>query len=107
MYGHPDGSDRPMDNGQVFCNLAYEALRREEEELATLVPPNSSRRPLSVGGLYETTLHFLITKQALRDPDAPRIMGEFRCAREYLDLCFVRELDGTIPISIVRTEDHQ
>jgi hypothetical protein len=57
---------------------------------------NPSRKPISVGGLVETTLHFLITKEeALRHPDGPRIAGEFRSGGRFVDLCFVRELDGS------------
>src|ERR1700724_3228098 len=89
-----------MNNGQFFRDLVYAALQREEEELAALVErANPSRRPISVGGLDETTLHFLITKEALRHPDAPRIAGEFRSGGGFVDLCFVRELDGSSAIA--------
>ena len=85
-----------QDYGQLFCDLAYDALQREENELEALHQVNPNARPMSVCGLDEVTLHFLIAKEALRRKDSPRIMGEvpYESGRNKLDLCFVRDLAG-------------
>lgn len=65
-----------MSNGQAFCKLAFDALRREEEDLAKLGRDNPSGRHMSVSGVGEVVTGFLITKEALRNMNGPRVVGE-------------------------------
>jgi hypothetical protein len=79
--------------GTIFCNLAYEALIREEHELGILMSDNPSARPLGIALCGETTLGHLITKEAMRNPKYPQIIGEmsYQESRDKVDLCFVNQ----------------
>jgi hypothetical protein len=81
--------------GRLFCNLAYEALSREEEELRELNRSNSLARPMSVSQADEVTIHFLITKEAMRSHGAPRIKGEvpYEGSKDKVDICFLSAQD--------------
>lgn len=84
-----------MENAQIFCDLAYEALSREEKELATMRGKNSGARPLSICGIGEIAVDYLIAKEALRDERWPRVRGEVRYStRSYADICFVDSSDN-------------
>lgn len=65
-----------MNYGEKFCELAYDALRREEAELCELNTANPEARPLSISSVGEATTAYLVTKQALRDKSCPRVCGE-------------------------------
>lgn len=84
-----------MENARIFCDLAYEALSREEKELATMRGKNSGARPLSVCGIGELAVDYLVAKEALRDERWPRVRGEVRYStRSYADICFVDSSDN-------------
>ncbi len=84
-----------MDYGELFCKIAFDALDREERELDELIRSNRSARPMSVSQADEVTLHWLITKEAMRDGLAPRIKGEvpYVRSRQKADICFIAK-DG-------------
>jgi hypothetical protein len=80
-----------MNNGQLFCDLAYAALSREELELAELAEQNADDA-LSVVCIGELPIVFLIRKEALRRKI--HLVGEhpYGDGRDKVDLCL---LDGT------------
>src|SRR5258708_17602909 len=81
-----------MNNGQLFCNLAFAAPSREESELAALGSDgHSAWWPLSVLGIGEVPMAYLIAKEALRDSVWPCVDGErkYPNSRKRIDLCFV------------------
>ena len=54
-----------MSNAELFCEIAYEALKKEEDELRQLAKENPDDA-LSVGGIGEAPVVYLIKKEALR-----------------------------------------
>jgi hypothetical protein len=83
-----------MTNGQLFCDLAYSALCREEHELEKLADEKSDSA-LSILVAREEALAFIIMKEALRKQEYPRVM----CECPYndggkVDLCFVDDRDN-------------
>jgi hypothetical protein len=77
-----------MNNAQCFCDLAYAALSREERELAELAgqPPKD---PMSVCGIDEVVIHFLIRKEALRQKIPLGCEWPYSAGREKADFCLL------------------
>ena len=81
-----------MNYGQLFCELTYSALKREEEELRELCARNSAARPMSVINAGELAVQYLICKEGLRDKRYPQLIGEMQYEdRKKVDLCFVED----------------
>jgi hypothetical protein len=84
-----------MNNGQRFCDLAYEALSSEEIDLAKLAAQGSDDA-LSVGCIGEAAIVFLIRKECLRQ--RAHLGGElpFKEGKRRVDLCFLDDSDQSL-----------
>jgi hypothetical protein len=74
--------------GKEFCDLTYEALRGEEQQLAELASGHPNARPLSVCYIGELAIAYLIAKRALTSHST---FGEapYEDNRSWADICFV------------------
>ncbi len=83
-----------MNYGEVFRDLAFTALSREETVLKKYWESNQTARSLGIMVAREETLTFIIAKAALENKEYPRVMVE--CPYHNggkVDLCFVDEGD--------------
>ena len=89
-----------MDYGQKFCDLAYDALSREEGELLELARQNPRGRALSMSVAGELPIAYLIMKQCLRDQSLPWLAEQYpyQDAKEKADFCFLED-PGRRPIA--------
>lgn len=91
-----------MDKGDIFLELLCSAIRREEDyirELRAANPLNDSLRSLC--HTQETMFQHFIRREAMLDPNAPKVVCELeyvmvgRKLADCVDICFVPHEDFT------------
>jgi len=75
-----------MKHGQRFCDLAYAALSREEMELAEFAEQTPDDA-LSIAGIGEAAIIYLIRKQALRRRICIGWEVSYNKGKDKVDLC--------------------